>query len=74
MLTQCRDFDSDYGGKYTIKKYYSEKNVTNEGWYHTKVELKPINNDYDVIELNSEQEYKTIGLLKCVISNETTVI
>lgn len=27
----------DYGGMYTIKKYHSEKLVTDEGWQHTKV-------------------------------------
>jgi len=31
------------------------------------VELKPLNKDYDVIDLDDEQEYKTIGILKCVI-------
>ena len=50
--------------------YYSEKTVTEEGWQHTKVVLKPLNPAYDVIELDDEQEYKTVGLLKCVINNE----
>ena len=67
VLTQCRDFDSDYGGKYTIKKYYSEKTVTEEGWYHTKVELRPLNSDFDVIEMDDSSEYKTIGVLKCIL-------
>lgn len=67
VLTQCRDYDPEYGGKYTIKKYYSEKIVTEEGWQHVKVELMPLNKDYDVIELDTETEYKTIGVLKCVL-------
>ena len=70
VLTQCRDNDPDYGGKYTIKKYHSEKLVTEEGWQHTKVELQPLNKDCDVIELDADTEYRTIGLLKCVISNK----
>ena len=69
VLTQCRDFDSEYGGKYTIKKYFSEKTVTEEGWQHTKVELKPLNKDYDVIELDTNREYKTIGILKCILTS-----
>ena len=67
VLTQCCDYDSEYGGKYTIKKYNSEKAVTDEGWQHTKVELMPLNKDYDVIELDDSFEYKTIGILKAIL-------
>ena len=67
VLTQCRDFDSDYGGKYTIKKYYSEKTVTEEGWQHTKVELNPLNTDYGVICLGEPYDYKTIGIFVTVL-------
>lgn len=67
VLTQSSEFDSEYGGKYTIKKYHSEKVVTEEGWRHSKVELIPLNKDFDVIELDEETEYRTIGILKCVL-------
>ena len=67
VLTECNEKDIDYGGMYTIKKYQSEKLVTEEGWQHTKVELKPLNNDYDVIELNEDSECRTIGIFKCVL-------
>ena len=67
VLTECNEKDIDYGGMYTIKKYQSEKVVTEEGWQHTKVELIPLNKDFDVIELNEETEYRTIGILKCVL-------
>ena len=70
VLTQSSEFDSEYGGKYTIKKYHSENVVTEEGWQHSKVELIPLNKDFDVIELDEETEYRTIGILKCVLSNE----
>lgn len=70
VLTQSSEFDTEYGGKYTIKKYHSEKVVTEEGWQHSKVELIPLNKDFDVIELDEKNEYKTIGVLKCVLSNE----
>ena len=70
VLSQSSEFDSEYGGKYTIKKYHSEKVVTEEGWQHSKVELIPLNKDFDVIELDEETEYRTIGILKCVLSNE----
>lgn len=66
VLTQCQDFDSDYGGKYTIKKYHSEKCATDESWEHAKIQLVPLNKDYDTIELDGEN-YRTIGILKCVL-------
>ncbi len=67
VLTQCRDDDSDYGGKYTIKKYHSTKRQTEDGWEHSKIELIPLNKDYTTIELDAELEYRTIGILKCVL-------
>jgi SOS-response transcriptional repressor LexA len=67
VLTESDEKDIDYGGMYTIKKYQSEKLITDEGWQHTKVELKPLNNDYDVIELNENSECRTIGIFKCVL-------
>lgn len=70
VLTQCQERDLDYGGMYTIKRYQSEKVITEEGWYHSKVELEPLNNNYEVIELDLEREFKTIGIFKCVLSTE----
>ena len=67
VLTQSNEFDSEYGGKYTIKKYYSEKKSTEEGWQNMKIELKPINPDFCPIELDEDGNYRTIGILKCVL-------
>lgn len=67
VLTQSSEYDSEYGGKYTIKRYNSEKTVTDEGWQHSKVELQPLNPDFDTIELNEDGEYRTIGIFKCVL-------
>lgn len=67
VLTECSEKDIEYGGMYTIKKYKSEKMVTEEGWQHTKVELIPLNKEYDTIVLDGETEYRTIGILKCVL-------
>ena len=67
VLTECNKKDIDYGGMYTIKKYQSEKVVTEEGWQHTKVELIPLNKDYETIEVDSETEYRTVGIFKCVL-------
>ena len=67
VLSQSREYDSEYGGKYTIKRYLSEKVVTEEGWQHSKVELQPINPDFDTIELTEDDDIRTIGIFKCVL-------
>ncbi len=67
VLTQSSEYDDAYGGRYTIKRYHSEKTVTDEGWQHSKVELQPLNPDFDPIELDEYEEYKTIGIFKCVL-------
>ena len=67
VLTECSEKDIDYGGMYTIKKYHSEKIQTEEGWQHIKVELIPLNKDYNVKELDEDGGYRTIGILKCIL-------
>lgn len=68
VLTQSSEYDDAYGGRYTIKRYHSEKMVTDEGWQHSKVELLPLNPDFEPIELEEDGEYKTIGIFKCVLN------
>ena len=67
VLTQSSEYDDAYGGRYTIKRYHSEKTVTDEGWQHSKVELQPLNPDFYPIELDEFGDYKTIGIFKCVL-------
>ena len=70
VLMQCKDVDPDTGGKYTIKKYHSEKRTAKDGWSHTRITLKPLNSDFSPIELDSTEEnlYRTIGIFKTVIA------
>ena len=68
VLTNCPDKDTDTDCHYTIKKYHSEsKPCEEDSWTHKKIELIPLNRDYDVIELNEDTEYRTIGVLKYII-------
>lgn len=67
VLTQSREYDPEYGGKYTIKRYHSEKTVTDEGWQHSKVELQPLNPDFEPIELSEDDDVRTIGIFKYVL-------
>lgn len=69
VLTQCGEFDSDYDGRYTIKRYESKKTITRDSWQHTKIQLRPLNAEYDTVEIEGEDalQYRTIGILKTVI-------
>lgn len=72
VLSQACEYFNEYGGKYTIKKYHSEKMVNEEGVeVHSKIELQPLNTkDFQFIEIpdNAETQYATIGILKYIIS------
>lgn len=67
VLTRFSEYDPDYGGQFTIKRYYSEKNITEDGWQHTKVELRPSNPDFDTIILDENEDIRTVGIFKCII-------
>lgn len=70
VLTRCNDVDPDYDGKFTIKRYYSEKTGDENGdWEHTKIQLQSLNPDYASIDLNPNEadQYRTIGILKAVL-------
>jgi len=41
--------DPENGGRFTVKKYHSKKTLTNETWQHDRIELLPLNLDYDPI-------------------------
>ena len=71
VLSQVNEYYEEYGGKYTIKKFHSEKFVNEEGVeVHSKIELQPLNKDgFQTIEIPEDNEAKiaTIGVLKYII-------
>jgi SOS-response transcriptional repressor LexA len=58
VLVQFRDgTDPEHGGRYTVKRYFSERAASEDGsWRHVKIELKPNNADFDRIELTTDDE------------------
>ena len=58
VLVQLRDsIDPETGGRYTVKRYSSEKGVSQDGtWRHVKITLRPNNPDFHPIELTVEDE------------------
>ena len=67
VLTQSSEYDSDYDGKYTIKRYHSVKTISKDSWQHNRIELLPLNRDFSPIELEGDGNYRTIGILKAII-------
>lgn len=66
-LTQCFGIDSDYGEKYTIKCLYHKITERPNGVRNRRIELRPLNPDYNIIVLQPDEDYRTIGILKCVL-------
>ncbi len=63
-----RRASSAEGGEFTLKVYESQKTVTEEGWQHTRIRLKPLNPDYPVLELDDDSEYRVLGELVRVLA------
>ena len=45
---------SENGGRFTVKKYHSEKTVTTDGWRHDRIQLLPVNPAFEAIEIEAE--------------------
>lgn len=57
VLVQLRDrIDPETGERYTVKRYESEKTSEEDSWRHSKITLKPVNPDFDTIEITDVQE------------------
>lgn len=66
VLVENRDIhDPDFNSAFTVKTYSSQKSITEEGWEHTEIVLKP--NSYDetfediIVNENSGEGMKVIG-------------
>ena len=57
-------YDSEYGGSYAIKQYSSIKTFNQNGtWQHSSIQLKPLNPDFSIIQLDETcaDEFRVIG-------------
>jgi hypothetical protein len=63
--------DSEFGSGYTVKEYHSVKTVSDEGWKHVSIRLKPLSNleTYEEIVLSEEDllNFKVVGIFDRVI-------
>ncbi|WP_404306984.1 DEAD/DEAH box helicase family protein [Neorhodopirellula lusitana] len=63
--------DPQDGGRYTVKRYHSTKQATDDGWQHESIELQPLNSDFEPIQISAEQaeDIRVIGEFICVIDS-----
>ncbi|MCE2786814.1 MAG: DUF2075 domain-containing protein [Sphingobacteriales bacterium] len=63
--------DSEFGSGYTVKEYHSVKNISDEGWKHDSIRLKPLSNleEYEDIVLSEDDllNFKVVGIFERVI-------
>ncbi|HTD41744.1 MAG TPA: DNA/RNA helicase domain-containing protein [Mucilaginibacter sp.] len=63
--------DPDSGSAYTVKEYWSKKNIEDGQWNHQSIILKPLSYspDYDDVVLTEEElmNFKVIGIFECVL-------
>ena len=63
--------DPDFGSSYTVKEYWSKKNLGNDEWSHQSIILKPLsyNSEYNDIKLTADEliDLNVIGVFECVL-------
>jgi len=63
--------DPDFGSGYTVKEYWSKKNIDADQWTHESIILKPLSNDSgytDIVITEDELSYvQVIGIFECVL-------
>ena len=70
LLVQVNTHESpEDGGRYTVKRYHSKKELTPDGWRHDSIELQPLNADYKpiVITVDDADTVRVIGEFVCII-------
>lgn len=47
--------DPEDGGRYTVKRYHSVKQLSDDGWTHQTIELQPLNPAYRTLQLTADE-------------------
>jgi Predicted transcriptional regulator len=62
--------DPEFYQRYTIKRYNSKKEISDEGtWRHTKIILSPDNKDFEdlILENVSDEDFRVVAEFVCVL-------
>jgi SOS-response transcriptional repressor LexA len=67
VLVQLRDaVDPETGERYTVKRYESEKIAADDSWRHSRITLKPVNPEFEAIELSGAEEGQVQVIAECI--------
>lgn len=63
LVQHNENYDADYDGSYSIKKYTSTKQIDQETqkWEHSKITLEPLNKNYNPIIIENDESFMVIG-------------
>lgn len=70
VLAKHRGVDDESGrGSFSVKFYFSEKQVAEDTWAHRRIILKPANKNYQAIEIPEEKadEFVIVALFRGVV-------
>ncbi len=67
VLVENRRESSSGGERYTIKRYQSRKQVTEESFVHTRVWLEPLNPDYPILEMAEGEDCEVIAEFRGIL-------
>jgi DUF2075 family protein/SOS-response transcriptional repressor LexA len=70
VLAKHTCVDGEEGrGSFSVKYYFSEKEVTEDGWAHRQILLKPANKQYQPIEIPEDKasEFAIVALFKGIV-------
>ena len=63
--------DSEFGSGYTVKEYHSVKKISDEGWQHESIILKPLSTmeEYENVLLSEDDllNFRVVGIFDRVI-------
>jgi type I restriction enzyme R subunit len=72
VLAQHRGYyDEDNAGSFSVKEYYSEKSVNDDGsWQHDQIVLKPYNPAYNPIVINPTEadDFRIVGSFVTILN------
>ena len=67
VLVQLREAaDPKTGERYTVKRYESEKTEDGDAWRHARITLKPVNPNFQPIELTGAEEGQLQVIAECI--------
>ncbi|TWU36467.1 hypothetical protein Q31b_47480 [Novipirellula aureliae] len=59
------------GGRYTVKRYRSTKQITEDGWQYNTIELQPLNSNCQPIQITeyNADDVRIIGEFVCWVAS-----